>query len=92
MGKKIASFGFATLVEVIALGKSESAIRSAISAGVSGLNIFSLSGFNSFRAARAQKSSFESIIARKSPLTSGVLSSSELAGLVHLPTIYVKTP
>lgn len=56
------------------------------------LSIFSFPGENSFHVGRPKKATLEALLDRGVQYHSGILTSPELAGLVHLPTMYVKTP
>ncbi|MCD5380509.1 type IV secretion system DNA-binding domain-containing protein [Candidatus Gracilibacteria bacterium] len=92
---KISSPGYKTSLNIIHAGEDSIEGKMAVKEIASTLGVFANFGGNSFRlkSLSRNKEAIESIKKRNiSTDNSFVLNSSELSGLVHLPTSYVKTP
>lgn len=90
--RKLASFGFSVGVSIGCFGTDNITSKITIKEAVSSLNIFSISGGNGFKLAGEVREDMTGELRKRSGKKNIVLNSSELAGLVHLPTIYVQTP
>ena len=73
------------------VGSNETTARVAIREIASSLNIFAIPGQNGFKLKNIEKDEKKLLFSRagKEKL---ILNAAELAGFVHLPTVYVKTP
>nr|MDD3720825.1 type IV secretion system DNA-binding domain-containing protein [Candidatus Gracilibacteria bacterium] len=85
--------GFACDINIISAGEDETEAKSSIKEIYSTLGIFSGSGLNSFKVNYFGKEDNYINNAKERKLNNYfILNTKELAGLVHLPTNYVKTP
>lgn len=90
--RKLAGFGYSVGINIGCFGTDAVTAKVTIKEAVSSLNIFSISGGNGFRLAGEVREDASGELARRSGENNIILNSAELAGLVHLPTIYVQTP
>lgn len=90
--RKLASFGFSVGVSIGCFGTNNITSKITIKEAVSSLNIFSISGGNGFKLASEVREDATGELGKRDGKKNIILNSSELAGLVHLPTIYVQTP
>jgi hypothetical protein len=84
---KFETYGYSVQIILASLGKTTSITRELSSS----LNIFSSPGGAKLVVKRPKKAIYKDTLKTYSKYRS-ILSVTELAGLVHLPTIYVKTP
>lgn len=84
---KFDTFGYATRIVMGATGNGTTRVRELASS----LTIFASSSGTRFKTGRPQKKQYRETLRGYSPYQS-ILSATELAGIVHLPTLYVKTP
>jgi hypothetical protein len=84
---KFDSFGYSTRIILGSVGHTNSRTRELASS----LNIFSNPDGVKFLVKRPQKTIYSKTLRAYSKYRS-LLSVTELAGIIHLPTIYVKTP
>ncbi|MDD2487307.1 MAG: type IV secretion system DNA-binding domain-containing protein [Candidatus Gracilibacteria bacterium] len=89
--KKLSGFGYKTSINIGVETDSEFEAKINIKEMVTALNFFSISGQNGFELDKIRKDSENLILNRKNDKKI-ILNSGELAGLVHLPTLYVQTP
>ena len=90
---KLSSEAYEVEINIICAAEDSIEARSAISEISSTLSVYTQFGQNSLRLANISHSVSDIEKAKKRYFAWGsILSSSELAGLVHLPTSYVKTP
>ncbi len=89
--EKIAGFGYQVGVSIASYAKNETLAKSLLKEAGTALSIFSRSGGNGFRIAsmKQQEPSHFLTLSGKRPI---ILTAAELAGFVHMPTLYVKTP
>ncbi|MDA9129352.1 type IV secretion system DNA-binding domain-containing protein [Candidatus Gracilibacteria bacterium] len=90
---KLSSEGYEVDINIVCAGEDEIEVRSAIQEISSTLSVYTQFGQNSLRLSGISKdiTDIERVKNRKLDGRS-ILSTPELAGLVHLPTNYVKTP
>lgn len=89
--EKLKSFGYKVSVRVASYSKNEAVARAALREAATSLSIFARPESNAFKA-EAPFLDVEDRIRSRLNGEKIVLNSAELAGLVHLPTLYVKTP
>lgn len=90
---KLSSEGYQVDINIICAGEDNVEVRSAISEIASTLSVYTQFGQNALRVSKLLYSIEDIHAAKKRNITGKtILSSSELSGLVHLPTNYVKTP
>lgn len=90
--RKLANFGFAVGVSIGCFGTDAVTSRVTVKEAVSSLNIFSVSGGNGFKLDGEVREDTLGELGKRTGKKNIILNSSELAGLVHLPTVYVQTP
>lgn len=88
---KFDSFGYSTRILVIKAPKDPLADEHILKELSSSLNIFANPKGNSFKIKRTKTMRREALAGR-TPRFSAILSATELAWIVHLPTLYVKSP
>lgn len=91
MSEKFRGFGYSTALSVIDYHPEVINSHAHIREMVAALNIFNISDQNGFILDRIEKRSRDTMRLRPRG-KSWYFSSAELAGLVHLPTLYVSTP
>lgn len=90
---KLSSEAYEVDINVICASDDAFERRSAISEIASTLSVYSQFGQNSLRISNISQNLGDIFSAKKrNIITKNILSTSELSGLVHLPTNYVKTP
>lgn len=89
--EKLRHFGYRASVRVASYAKNEILAKSILREVGASLNIFSRPGSNGITLSSINLEATERFLSR-SQSKSFFLNTAELAGLVHLPTIYVKTP
>jgi len=90
--EKISSSGFKVGINIIHAGNDKIEWKMAVKEIASTLSVFARFGWNSFKLKWLYRW-WENIKKRKiSEENNFILNTSELSGLVHLPTNYVKTP
>lgn len=89
--EKLKSFGYRSSVRVATYAKNEAVARAALREAATSLSIFARPESNAFKVSAPALDVADVLRSRANP-ESILLNSAELAGLVHLPTLYVKTP
>jgi hypothetical protein len=89
--EKLKSFGYAVTLRVASFLPNEVMARAALKEAATSLNIFARPESNAFKVKTPFRDTMGVFKARAN-VRGVVLNSAELAGLVHLPTLYVKTP
>lgn len=89
--EKLKSFGYKASVRIASYAGNEAVARAALKESATSLSIFARPESNAFKAA-APVRDIADLVRSRANSEGIVLNSAELAGLVHLPTIYVKTP
>lgn len=90
--KKLAGFGFRVGINIGCFGTDAITAKATVREAVSSLNIFSLPAGNTFKLGSEIVADTQGELIKRTGKNTIVLNSSELAGLVHLPTLYVQTP
>ncbi|MDQ1344330.1 MAG: hypothetical protein QG650_1051 [Patescibacteria group bacterium] len=89
--EKIKSFGYKTSIRIASYAESEIIARAALKEAATSLSIFARPESNAFKVSSPVRDASGHVLSRTN--SEGiVLNSAELAGLVHLPSLYVKTP
>ena len=90
---KLTSEWYEVDINVICAGEDDIEVRSAIQEISSTLSVYTFFGQNSLRLKWVSKSLADIVMVKERQFSGrSILSTPELAGLVHLPTNYVKTP
>lgn len=88
--EKLKGFGYKVGVHIASYSKNEVTAKAMLKQAGTSLNIFSRPNGNGFKVKKiAKKETSFKLLTGKCPM---VLNAAELAGFVHMPTIYVKTP
>ncbi|MFZ4461447.1 MAG: type IV secretory system conjugative DNA transfer family protein [Patescibacteria group bacterium] len=89
--EKIKGFGYAVDIRIASYTSNEVMARSSLKEIATSLNIFARPNGNSLKASPPKLDAHEAL--RNRTNRHGMyLNTAELAGIVHMPTIYVKTP
>lgn len=91
LDEKLKSFGYATTVRIASFSQNNAVAKSVLKEAATSLKIFARPESNAFRVKSPFVDVTESFRSRRND-RKAVLNSAELAGFVHLPTLYVKTP
>ena len=89
--EKFKGFGYAVDMRIASYAENMVTARSALKEVATALNIFARPSGNSLRAATPKLDDADAFRIRTNKHHM-LLNSAELAGIVHMPTIYVKTP
>lgn len=90
---KISLLGYVTQINIIHAGEDMVEARSAIKEIGSTLGVYANFGQNAFRFRQVSRDPKLVHLVKERSIQDGfILTTNELSGLVHLPTIYVKTP
>ncbi|MDD2566056.1 MAG: type IV secretion system DNA-binding domain-containing protein [Candidatus Gracilibacteria bacterium] len=88
--KKLTGFGFSCSVNIAVESDNETVAKVGIKEMVTALNFFSIAGQNSLILDKIQID--DGFLSKRKNEKKLILNGGELAGIVHLPTLYVQTP
>ncbi len=89
--EKLKGFGYAVDMRIASYAENAVTAKSSLKEVATALNIFARPGGNNLRASAPVADANQTFAARLNRRNM-LLNTAELAGIVHMPTIYVKTP